>query len=166
MNSMPSPADAGPVSLRLDFPLGAGRRFALLAFPLLAAPVLVFLVHVLRSPNAPSRSLLLGLAALLLTMAVGGFLFTLRWLNKRPTAIEVREKGLVVHYGSRIDAIEWPTVKRVEQAIFGMVPTYVVLFHGRRKLVVGSDDRATALAHEVVRKAGLRWIHEPFTAAR
>lgn len=166
MNAMPSPDDAGPVSLRVDFPLGAGRRFALLAFPLIAAPTLVFLVHVLRSSNAPSRSLALGFAALLLTMTVGGFLFMLRMMNKRPTAVEVREKGLVVRYGSRSDAIEWPTVRGVEQIILGMVPTYAVFFHGRRKLVVGSDDRATALAYEVVRKAGLRWIHEPFTAAR
>ena len=166
MNPMPSPDDAGPVSLRVDFPLGAGRRFAMLAFPLLAAPILFFLVHVLRSSNAPSRSLALGVAALLLATAVGGFLVTLRMLSKRPTAVEVREKGLVVHYGSRIDAIEWPTVRGVEQIIIGMLPAYAVFFHGRRKLVVGSDDRATALVHEVVRKAGLRWIHEPFTAAR
>lgn len=92
--------------------------------------------------------------------------FLARLLNRRPNAVEVREQGLAVYYRSRLEVIEWTTVRGVEQVILGMTPTVAVFFNGRPKLVVGTGDRALALAHEVVRKAGLRWIHEPFSAAR
>lgn len=92
--------------------------------------------------------------------------FLARLLNRRPNAVEVREKGLAVHYRSRTDVIEWTTVRGVEQVIIGVAPMYAVLLLGRRSLIVGSGDRAVALAQEIVRKGGLRWIHEPFSAAR
>ena len=159
--------DAGPLSLRLDFPAGAGSTFARVLFPVLAAPVLIHEIRLLRAPaDTPSRAVGLAVFAVLLALIAAGFLATMRILNRRPTALEVREKGLLVRYRTRVEAIEWPTVKGVEQAILGVVPTYVVHFHGRRRLVVGTDERALALAREIVRKAGLRWIHEPFSAVR
>lgn len=92
--------------------------------------------------------------------------FVARLLNRRPNAVEVREKGLVVYHGSRFEVLEWSIVRGVEQIIVGMDPKWAVLFQGRPKLVVGSGDPVLAFVRELVRKGGLRWIHEPFSAAR
>ena len=154
-------------AFRVDFPVGAGKLFAGIVFPLLAAPVLFFLVQVVRSPaDTRSRSVALAVAAVFLALIAAGFFLTLRLLNRRPTAVEVRDRGLTVHFGSRREEIEWATVKGVEQIIVRMIPAYVVLFHGREKIVVGSGERAVQLAQAVVQRAGLRWIHEPFSARR
>jgi hypothetical protein len=91
--------------------------------------------------------------------------FLARLFNRRPHTLEVREKGLVICWRSRLEFIDWPTVRGVEQVIIGMVPTYEIVIQGRKELVVGSGDRALALVQEIVRKGGLRWIHEPFSAA-
>jgi len=91
--------------------------------------------------------------------------FLARLFNLRPHTLEIREKGLAICYRSRVEVMEWRTLKGVEQVIIGMAPMYAAIFHGRRPLVFGSGDRAVAVAQEIVRKGGLRWIHEPFSAA-
>jgi hypothetical protein len=161
---VPTPDEPG---FRIDFPAGAGKIFASIVFPLLAAPVLFFLIQVLRSPaGTPSRSVALAVAAVFLAGIAAGFFLTLRMLARRPTAVEVRDQGLTVHFGSRREEIDWASVRGVEQIIVRMIPTYVVLFHGRGDVVVGSGERAVQLAQAIVRRAGLRWIHEPFSARR
>lgn len=148
--------DAGAVTTRVEFPAGAGRALVWTVFPLLAASNAALLA-VRRVPP---------LCSLALVPIVGAFLLALRQLNGRPTALEAKDKGLVVHYRSRVETIEWSTVRGVEQVIIGMAPMYAVLFKGRRKQIIGSGGRAEDFAREVVRRAGLRWIHEPFSAAR
>ena len=91
--------------------------------------------------------------------------FLARLFNTRPRALEVREKGLVICWRSRVEVMTWQTLKGVEQVIIGVAPMYAVHFHGRKPLVIGAGDPAVALAQEIVRKGGLRWIHEPFSAA-
>jgi hypothetical protein len=167
MGAMPNADDAGPFALRIDFPGGAGRTFAGILLPLLAAPVLFYIVRILRSPaDTPSRPVKLAVAAVLLTMIVAGFMGTLRLLRRKPTALEVREKSLLLFFGSRVETIEWPTVLAVDQVIVGMVPIHVVHIGSRPMIAIGTGDRAVALAQEIVRRAGLRWIHEPFSAVR
>jgi hypothetical protein len=90
-----------------------------------------------------------------------GSLFT-----RRPTAVEVRDKGLVVYTGSRLEVFEWAAVRGVEQIIVGMDPMYAVFIQGRPRTVVGSCERTLPFIHDLVRIGGLRWIHEPFSAAR
>ena len=153
---MPTADDAGAVSSRVEFPAGSGRKTVLIVFPLLAAGVAALLTLRLVPP----------LFSLVLVPIVGGFLLALWSLSRRPTALEVRDKGLVVHYRTRVETIEWSTVRGVEQGVIGMVPMYIVLFKGRHKQVIGPGDRSVEFAREVVRKAGLRWIHEPFSAVR
>jgi hypothetical protein len=149
--------DAGPVALRVDLPVGAGRTFAAVYIPLLALGIVVSL------GSRGSVPAVYAVIAAPIVVAVG---ITIALLKRKPTAVEVREKGLVIHCGSRVDVVDWPKVKGIEQVIIGMVPTHVVLFHGRKRLLIGAGDRAVALAQEIVRRAGLRWLHEPFSAAR
>ena len=159
---MPTADDPGAVAVRVDYPVGGGRIFAYAFFPVLAAPILVFLIQALRSPTSAGPAVFAGLLALV----VGCFLLTLRLLNRRPTALEVREKGVVLHFGSRTEVLEWPAVRGIEQLIVGLTPMQFVLFHGRPRVAIGTGDRAIAVSQEIVRRAGLRWIHEPFTARR
>jgi len=154
---MPTPDDAGPVAQRVDFPVAAGRMFAAVFFPVRAAAGAIFLACRASGPVA---------YAVFVAPIAAGVFATLALLKRKPTAIEVREKGLVLFFGSRAEIVEWPGVRGVEQVIIGMVPTHVVLFNGRKLLQIGTGDRAVALAQEIVRRAGLRWIHEPFSAAR
>lgn len=167
MTVMPPADDAGPLALRVDYPVPAGKIFAYVFFPVLAAPLLFLLVQELRSPaDSPSRSLGLAIFGALLALVVAGFLVTLRLLARRPTALEVREKALVLFFGSRVETIEWPAVKGVEQGVAGVVPGYWVLLQNRPNLAVGMGDRGQELARLIVQRAGLRWIHEPFSARR
>lgn len=92
--------------------------------------------------------------------------FVAKILSRRPKAVEIREKGLVVYHGSRHEVIEWAIVRGVEQIIVGVDPVYAVLLQGRANVVVGGGDPAVRFARELVRKSGLRWVHEPFSAAR
>lgn len=149
--------DAGPVAQRVDFPVGAGRIFAAVFLPVLVAAVAIFLAF-----RASGRAAY----AVFVAPVVVGVPATLTVLRRKPTALEVREKGLVLFFGSRPEIVDWATVKGIEQVIIGMTPTHVVLFHERKRLLIGTGDRAVALAQEIVRRAGLRWLHEPFSAAR
>ena len=154
---MATPDDAGPVAQRVDFPAGAGRIFAGVFVPVLAAAAVIFLTCRAAGPVV---------YAVFAAPVVAGVLATMLMVKRKPTALEVREKGLVLFFGSRTENVDWPGVKGIEQVIIGMVPTHVVLFHGRKRLLIGTGDRAVALAQEIVRRAGLRWLHEPFSAAR
>jgi hypothetical protein len=165
----PNPADdAGPRALRVDFPGGPGRTFAWLFFPVLAAPFLVLFLQVLRSPaDAPSRSFGLAVFAAFLALIAAGLVLTLRILRRKPTALEVREKGLVLFRGSRAETVGWSEVRGLNLVVFGIVPTHVVLFEGGRRLLpIGSGERARELSREIARRADLRWVEEPFTAVR
>jgi len=147
--------DAGPVAQRVALPTGAGRTFAAALIPALAAAAGIFLACRSYGPAA---------YAVFAAPVAAGVAAALLILKRKPTALEVREKGLVLFYGTRPEIVEWARVKGIEQVILGMVPTHVVLFHGRKRLLIGTGDPAVALAQEIVRRAGLRWLHEPFSA--
>lgn len=153
---MSSVDEAGPLVLRGELPAGAGTRFVHVFFLLLAAPLVYLFVR-------GSRSVALGVLA---AVVVAGYVVALLALSRRPTAVEVREKGLVVFQGTRVETIDWSSVRGLELVVFGMAPTHVVLFRGRRKLPLGTGDRAQDLARAIARTGGLRWLHEPFSAHR
>src|SRR5574341_1865562 len=154
---MTTPPPGSP-DLRLDFPTGAGRIFAWIVFPLLALPIVFFFIQALRSPaDAPGRTVGLAVCSVVLALIAAGLLLTLRMLHRRPSALVVRANGLELHYGSRVESIDWATVRGIEQVIVGMAPTYAVLLVGRSHCVFGWGDRSLAVAQEIVRRAGLRW---------
>jgi hypothetical protein len=153
---MPPPEDAGPLIQRIECPQAPARAFAAGFFPALAAAVVIFLACRAADPIV---------YAVFAAPIVGGVLTMLVHLKRE--AATAREKGLVVYYGSRAEVVDWPTVKGIEQGLIGIASTHVVLFHGgRRRVRIGTGDRAIAAAQEIVRRAGLRWLHEPFSAAR
>lgn len=162
-----TPDDADRPALRIEFPRSPGRRFALFFLPLMAASFLLLLIQMLRSPaEGPGRAAGLAVCVAGAALFAAASVAALRSLKRRPTALEAGEKALLLFFGSRADAVEWGDVKGVEQIIVGMTPTYAVMMKGRKKVAFGSDDRALELARQIVRRAGLRWIHEPFTARR
>ena len=149
--------DAGPVAQRVDLPTDAGRTIAAVFLFLLVLGFAVFWL---------SAGTVRAVYSVFAGPVVIGAGVTFAILKRKPNVLEVREKGLVLYYGGRTEFVEWARVRGIEQVILGMEPTHVVLFHGRKRLVLGTGDPAIVFAQEIVRRAGLRWLHEPFSAAR
>jgi len=163
--------DAGSSShemARIDFPVRAAKRFVLIAFGALAALPLYALYRVASAPDTDgtARAVGFGFAGVLLALVAIGFVVALAVVARRPSALCVRQDGLVLVHGGVPRLFDWEKVAALEQGLVRRVPAHVVVFSDRRAVAFGMGAKAQEVARQIARAAGLIWIQEPFRARR
>jgi hypothetical protein len=164
-------ASLGRELYRLPFAVQHAKRFALFVFGGLTVMVSVWVVTMLHSTvfalEGESHRLFNGILAFFSLFIVVGSSAAWWVLRRYPSALVVRERGVVLEHGSRTRSIKFDEVTGIDQRgdDDGM-PVYVVLVADGSEVPFGAEGPSREAARMIVLQSGLVWSDEPLRAER